>query len=187
MPTINIQFYKTKNSEFILGSFAGKLCMLDYRYRTRRDAVDNRIKAGLSASFLEQDDEVLQLARAQLDEYLLGNRKTFNIPLLTVGTVFQKQVWNALINIPYGKTLSYLELARNINNEKAVRAVAAANGANAISIIIPCHRIIGSKGELTGYAGGLPVKKALLKLEGITDGGTNCGGNGLVETINMFP
>ena len=182
MATINIQFYKTKNSEFILGSFANKLCMLDYRYRTRRDAIDNRIKAGLGADFLEQDDEVLQLARTQLDEYLLGNRKTFDIPLLMVGTVFQEQVWSALVNVPYGKTMSYSELAKNINNEKAVRAVAAANGANAISIIVPCHRIIGNNGELTGYAGGIPVKKALLKLEGTANHDSSC----IFETMNMF-
>ncbi len=144
-----------------------------------RNAVDSRIKAGLGVNFEEQDDEVLQLARVQLDEYLLGKRKIFDIPLLTVGTSFQKQVWNALVKVPYGKTLSYLELAKNIDNERAVRAVAAANGANAISIVIPCHRVIGSNGELTGYAGGLHVKKALLTIEGVTNAG-------LTETINMF-
>ncbi|MET0357546.1 MAG: methylated-DNA--[protein]-cysteine S-methyltransferase [Cellvibrio sp.] len=181
MNSINIQFYKTKYAEFILGSFDNKLCMLDYRYRIRRDAVDSRIKSGLGVvDFAEKDNEVLQLTRSQLDEYLIGKRKNFDIPLLTVGTDFQRQVWQALINVPYGKTLSYLELARNIGSEKAVRAVAAANGANAISIIIPCHRIIGSNGELTGYAGGLPLKKTLLKLEGALN-------SGLMETVNMFP
>ncbi|RYY74218.1 MAG: methylated-DNA--[protein]-cysteine S-methyltransferase [Gammaproteobacteria bacterium] len=153
--------------------------MLDYRYRARRDAVDSRLKRGLNADFLEQDNDLLQLTRYQLNEYLAGNRKQFDIPLLTVGTDFQKQVWNALINIPFGKTCSYLELAKTLNSEKAVRAVAAANGANAISILIPCHRVIGSNGELTGYAGGLPVKKALLKLEGAVN-------NGLTETMSMF-
>ncbi len=181
MNKVHIQFYKTKHSEFILGSFENKLCMLDYRYRTRRDAVDNRIKAGLSAEFVEKDDEILQSARIQLDEYLMGKRKTFDIPLLTIGTTFQKQVWAALIKVPYGKTLSYIDLAKNIDNEKAVRAVAAANGANAISIIIPCHRIIGSNGELTGYAGGLAVKKGLLNLEGV-----EIGSNKLTETLSLF-
>ena len=85
-----------------------------------------------------------------------------------VGTDFQKKVWEALLNVPYGPTLSYLQLAKNIKNEKVVRAVAAANGANSMAIIIPCHRIIGSNGELVGYAGGLPIKKRLLKLEQIT-------------------
>jgi len=179
MNKVHIQFYKTKHSEFILGSFDNKLCMLDYRYRTMRNAIDNRIKAGLGVDFEEQDDETLQSTRIQLDEYLLGKRKIFEIPLLTVGTSFQKQVWDALVKVPYGKTLSYLELAKNIDNERAVRAVAAANGANAISIIIPCHRIIGSNGELTGYAGGLGVKKALLNIEGT-------GNSALTETMNMF-
>ena len=179
MNKVHIQFYKTRHSEFILGSFDNKLCMLDYKYRTMRTSVDNRIKAGLGADFEERDDEVLQLTRIQLDEYLLGERTEFNIPLLTVGTWFQKQVWNALVKVPYGKTLSYSELAKNIDNRKAVRAVAAANGANAISIIIPCHRIIGSNGELTGYAGGISVKKTLLKIEGVTN-------TRLSETIDMF-
>ena len=93
------------------------------------------------------------------------SRKTFDIPLLLLGSTFQKQVWNALLKIPYGTTKSYQELSKIINNEKAVRAVANANGANAIGIIIPCHRIIGSNGKLTGYAGGLDKKKKLLHLE----------------------
>jgi len=98
-------------------------------------------------------------------EYFEGNRTEFDIPIRLVGSDFQKKVWEELIKIPYGKTESYLGLSRKLNNEKAIRAVASANGANAISILVPCHRIIGSKGELTGYAGGLNTKKELLKLE----------------------
>jgi len=82
-----------------------------------------------------------------------------------VGTDFQRSVWDGLMQIPYGTTFSYLELAKRIDNEKAVRAVASASGANAISILIPCHRIIGANGDLVGYAGGLPAKKKLLELE----------------------
>ena len=152
----------------ILGSFDGSVCLLDYRYRKMRNAVDNRIQKGLAAEFIVQNDEILTKTKQQLDEYLKGERKTFDIPLLTVGTDFQKSVWNALLKVPYGTTASYLQLAININNQKAVRAVAAANGANAIGIIIPCHRIIGSTGELTGYAGGLNIKKRLLKLENLS-------------------
>ena len=84
---------------------------------------------------------------------------------MLAGTDFQKTVWQSLLQIPYGKTMTYLDLSRNMGNEKAIRAIASANGANAISIIIPCHRIIGSNGELVGYAGGLPTKKRLLQLE----------------------
>ena len=130
-----------------------------------RATVDNRIKKGLAADFVEKNDDVLSKARVQLDEYLNGDRISFDIPVLMVGTDFQKRVWEALMKIPYGKTASYLYIAKFINKEKAVRAVAGANGANSISLIIPCHRIIGSKGELVGYGGGVPVKKRLLKLE----------------------
>jgi methylated-DNA-[protein]-cysteine S-methyltransferase len=165
MNQINIQYYKTKIGELILGSFDGRLCLLDYRYRRMRVTVDNRIKKGLGADFVEKNDEVLSKVRAQLDEYLNGDRTSFDIPILMEGTGFQKSVWDALMKIPYGKTASYLDIAKFINKEKAVRAVANANGANSISLIIPCHRIIGSNGELVGYGGGVPVKKRLLTLE----------------------
>ena len=165
MNIIKIQYLSTKIGEMILGSFEGKLCLLDFRYRKMRDTVDNRIRRILNAEFIEQKDEILFKAEQQLNEYLAGIRKTFALPILTTGTDFQKSVWNALMKIPYGKTSSYLQLAINIDNKKAVRAVANANGANSIGIIIPCHRIIGSNGELVGYGGGLSVKKWLLKLE----------------------
>ena len=165
MNKINIQYYKTKIGELILGSFDGRLCLLDYRYRRMRATVDNRIKKGLEADFVEKNDDVLSKAIVQLDEYLNGDRTSFDIPVLVVGTDFQKSVWEALMKIPYGKTASYLDIAKFINKKKAVRAVASANGANSISLIIPCHRVIGSNGELVGYGGGVPVKKRLLKLE----------------------
>ena len=165
MNQINIQYYKTKIGEIIAGSFDGRLCLLDFRYGKMRKTVDHRIQKGLNAEFAEQDDKILEKTRTQMDEYLDGTRKEFTIPLLTIGTDFQKSVWDALMKVPYGTTSSYLQLARNINNEKAVRAVASANGANAIAVIIPCHRIIGSNGQLVGYGGGLPVKKRLLMLE----------------------
>ena len=148
-----------------MGSYEGKLCLLDFKYRRMRTTVDNRLKKGLDAQFVEQDSDILEETRKQLDEYFAMERKVFDIPLVTVGTDFQKSVWRALQEVPYGTTSTYLELAKNIGNEKAVRAVASANGANAIGIIIPCHRIIGSNGELIGYGGGLAVKKRLLKLE----------------------
>ncbi len=165
MNTVNIEYYKTRFAEFILGSFDNKLCMVDYRYRKMRKTVDDRIKKALNAEYAEQSDDVLEKTKQQLNEYFLCERKEFDIPLLTVGTDFQKSIWNALMKVPYGYTSTYLELAKEINNPKAVRAVANANGANSIGIIIPCHRIIGTNGELTGYAGGLPLKKRLLKLE----------------------
>jgi len=168
MKFINIQYCKTKIGELILGSFEGKLCLLDFRYRKMRKSVDERIKKGLNAKFVENNTEIIERIQAELDEYFHGNRKEFDVPLQMVGTDFQKSVWKALLRVPFGTTSTYLQLAKNINNEKAVRAVAAANGANSMAIIIPCHRIIGSNGELVGYAGGLPIKKRLLKLEKIT-------------------
>lgn len=165
MNQINTQYYKTKYAEFILGSFENKLCLLDFKYRKMRTTVDNRLKKGFEAEFIEHDDEILKETRKQIDEYFNMERKEFDIPLITVGTDFQKSVWEALLKVPYGTTSTYLQLAKDIDNEKAVRAVASANGANSIGLIIPCHRIIGSNGELTGYGGGLPLKKRLLKLE----------------------
>ncbi|NNG45231.1 methylated-DNA--[protein]-cysteine S-methyltransferase [Pseudoalteromonas sp. NEC-BIFX-2020_002] len=103
---------------------------------------------------------------SQLDEYFNDTRRTFTINLDTKGTDFQKSVWQALLNVPFGQVQSYSDIARAIGNPKAVRAVGAANGKNPISIIVPCHRIIGASGKLTGYAGGLERKQWLLKHEG---------------------
>jgi len=130
-----------------------------------RTVIDNRLTKGLNAEFIEKESGIINQTIQQLDEYFLSERKYFNIPLLMVGTDFQQKVWNELIKIPYGTCYSYLQLAEKIGNKNAVRAVANANGANAISIIVPCHRIIGSKGELVGYAGGLKTKEKLLQLE----------------------
>jgi methylated-DNA-[protein]-cysteine S-methyltransferase len=130
-----------------------------------RRTVDDRIKKALNAEFVEHDDEILEKTRRQLDEYLQGRRREFDIPVLMVGTDFQKSVWNALMKVPYGDTSTYLQLAKDVDNERAVRAVGNANAANPISIIVPCHRVIGSDGELVGYGGGLSVKRRLLELE----------------------
>jgi len=165
MNTIHIHYYKSPIGEMILGSFEDKLCLVDFRYRKMRTTIDKRIQKGLDAGYLEEESSVITESIKQLDEYFNMQRKVFDIPLLMVGTEFQKSVWEALLEIPFGETASYLEQAKKIENEKAVRAVASANGANAIGIIIPCHRIIGSDGSLVGYAGGLPAKKKLLALE----------------------
>ncbi len=103
--------------------------------------------------------------RRQLSEYFAGKRKTFDLPLNPTGTVFQREVLDELLRIPYGTTCSYTDIANRIGRPRAVRAVGAANGRNPIPIIIPCHRVIGASGDLTGFGGGLPVKEALLRLE----------------------
>ncbi len=165
MSHINISYHETKIGELIIGSFNNQLCLLDFRYRKMRDRVDNRLKKQLKAEFIEQQDEIILKAKQQVDEYLIGTRKEFDIPLLLVGTDFQKQVWHELLNIDYGETIAYSQLATRINNPKAVRAVGTANGANAIALIVPCHRVIANDGSLGGYSGGLAVKKRLLQLE----------------------
>ena len=165
MNKISIQYLNTPVGEMILGSYDNKLCIADWRSRTTRESIDKRVQKGLHAIFVEEESTVLKLVKEELEEYFKGVRKTFDIPLLLVGTEFQKSVWKGLIQVPYGMTASYRELALSIDHKKAVRAVASAVGANAISIFIPCHRIIGSDGSLTGYAGGLDTKKNLLKIE----------------------
>ena len=162
---INIQYYKSPIGELLLGSYKNKLCIADYRYRKMRTTVDSRIQRGLKAEYIEESSDVITETIKQMEEYFNLERKEFSIPLLLVGTDFQKSVWQGLIETPFGTTSSYLELSKRIGNEKAVRAVASANGANSISILVPCHRIIGSNGALVGYAGGLDVKKRLLEIE----------------------
>jgi len=166
MEKINIQYFETKFGEIILGSFHEKLCLCDWRFRKMRESIDKRITNGLQSDFEFCETEIINKTKIQLLEYFDCQRKEFSIPLLFVGTDFQKTVWTELLNVTYGKTDTYLGLSTKLNNIKAIRAVASANGANAISIIVPCHRIIGSNGELVGYAGGLTAKKKLLELEG---------------------
>ncbi|PRP66614.1 methylated-DNA--[protein]-cysteine S-methyltransferase [Nonlabens agnitus] len=184
MSKIITQVYRSPLGELTLGVFENQLCLCDWTYRKMRDQIDQRIQTFCRATMTEGDHELIDLAIQQLDQYFLKERTQFDIPLLLCGTPFQQSVWDSLLQIPYGETVSYSSLSRKrnqnnlssqtqpqvLNNDvspKDVRAVAAANGANAISIIIPCHRVIGSDGSLTGYAGGLNAKKKLLELEGV--------------------
>ena len=111
-------------------------------------------------------DSVLEAAAEQLSEYFAGTRNHFQLPLNPGGTAFQQTVWSALAQIPYGELRSYKDIAETIGKPKAVRAVGAANGRNPLPIVVPCHRVIGSDGSLTGFAGGLPAKTRLLTLDG---------------------
>lgn len=163
--TVKIQYYQSPCGELIFGSYGDKLCLCDWPNEERRKSIDERIQKGLQTGYTTGESDTIAKAVVQLDEYFDRKRTVFDIPLLFVGTDFQKMVWNELLNIPYGTTNSYAELSRRLDNPKAVRAVAAANGANAISIFVPCHRVIGSNHQLTGYAGGLQSKQRLLELE----------------------
>ena len=123
-----------------------------------------RVRLGAMAE--DPEDAVLIEAERQLGAYFSGKRMQFDLPLDFKGTAFQKRVWKALLTIPFGETRSYGDIARQIGKPTAFRAVGAANGKNPISIIAPCHRVIGSTGKLTGFAGGLKAKECLLSLEG---------------------
>ncbi|HEU4992171.1 MAG TPA: methylated-DNA--[protein]-cysteine S-methyltransferase [Luteimonas sp.] len=118
------------------------------------------------ADWREGRNAVIDAAHRQLDEYFAGRRRDFDLPLAPQGTEFQRGVWWALADIPYGRTISYAQLASSIGKPTATRAVGAANGRNPLSIVLPCHRVIGADGSLTGYGGGLPIKTFLLTLEG---------------------
>ncbi|MBP7183917.1 MAG: methylated-DNA--[protein]-cysteine S-methyltransferase [Saprospiraceae bacterium] len=170
MENIEICYHKTQYGELVIGTYENQLCLCDWKFRKMRTVIDHRIKTTLDSTFDLQENDLQLKTKKQLDEYFRKERNSFDLPLLMLGTDFQISVWNKLIEIPYGTTISYLKLAQNINNVKAIRAVATANGANAISIIIPCHRVVGHDGEMVGYAGGITVKKALLTLEaGVKD------------------
>ncbi|MFN0148696.1 MAG: methylated-DNA--[protein]-cysteine S-methyltransferase [Dehalococcoidia bacterium] len=129
-------------------------------------------------AWVEEDDGLIRAARTQFAAYFRGELTEFDLPLAPAGTPFQLQVWEALRGIPYGETISYGELARRIGRPAASRAVGAANGHNPIGIVVPCHRVIGANGSLTGYGGGLDRKRTLLALEAETlvRGGMAAGG-----------
>jgi AraC family transcriptional regulator, regulatory protein of adaptative response / methylated-DNA-[protein]-cysteine methyltransferase len=141
------------------------LCLLEFTDRRALESEFTDLEKRLQAQFLPGTNSILEQTEQQIAEYFSGQRQRFSIPLLTPGTDFQQQVWQSLQAIPFGETRSYKQQAENMNKPKAVRAVATANGCNRIAIIIPCHRVIGSDGSLTGYAGGLHRKQWLLEHE----------------------
>ena len=154
-PVCYTWFDSPVGSLLLAGSSAG-LKLVSVGAGNRARGVDPEWQLDHSA-FLEVVD--------QLQSYFAGERKNFELPLVLEGTDFQKRVWTALQKIPYGETISYKKLAETVGSPKAVRAVGAANGANPIPIILPCHRVIGHDGSLTGFGGGLPLKKRLIELE----------------------
>jgi len=164
---ISIQYFTTPVGELILGSYEGKLYLADWKHRKDRDKIDKRLKKALNTDYVEASTVVTEEAIHQLDGYFSQSRKNFDLPLLLCGTDFQKSVWEGLMKVSYNETCSYLDLAKKIDKEKAVRAVSTAIGANTLSLFIPCHHIVGSDGSLTGYAGGLEAKAKLLALENI--------------------
>ena len=166
-PILYTQVFPSPAGDLLLGECEGTICLCDWLSNpSRREAMARRMQKELHAVFLPCDTPLLREARTQLQAYFEGERQTFTLPLRLVGTAFQQEIWEVLRKIPYGKTCSYAAIAQQIGRPRAVRAVANAIGANPLSLLIPCHRVIGSSGNLTGYAGGLKAKRFLLAHEG---------------------
>ena len=153
---INVIEYHSPVGDLILGENDGRLCLCDWVSRFKRRTTED---------YVEQGSDVLRLAMKQLDEYFNRERTAFGMEMQLIGTSFMREVWSELLRVPYGKTVSYKQIAANLGNEKAVRAVANAIGANRISIIVPCHRVLSHNGTIGGYRGGIEAKRQLLELE----------------------
>jgi methylated-DNA-[protein]-cysteine S-methyltransferase len=151
--------------QMYIAATSNGLCYVGSQSKSLEE-LTNWVQNRLPNSVLVQDDVTLQPYTVELAEYFRGERKTFTMPVDLYGTPFQMSVWNALREIPYGQTKSYSQIAEHIQKPASVRAVGAAIGANPVLIMVPCHRVIGKNGTLTGYRGGLEMKKQLLQLEG---------------------
>lgn len=172
---ISLSHIKTPLGMMRMGATDEGICLFDFQYRKSIDSIMTRIENLTQQKFQEADHPHFKVLEAQITEYFTGQRKDFDLPLHLVGSPFQVSVWEALLQIPYGETRSYKQQSIAVGDEKAIRAVASANGENGIAIIVPCHRVIGSNGSLTGYGGGLPKKKWLLDLERKHSGKTGQG------------
>ena len=157
--------YESPCGRLILCSYKDKLYLCVWENGKSLERHLTRIKKLLQTDIQAGSSAVMERAKKQLHEYFTRQRRSFSVPYKLTGTEFQKMVWSSLANISYGKTISYGEQARRLGMPSSVRAVANANGANPISIILPCHRVVGSDNRLTGYGGGLEAKQFLLDLE----------------------
>jgi AraC family transcriptional regulator of adaptative response/methylated-DNA-[protein]-cysteine methyltransferase len=162
---ICLKHINTPVGKMRIGATDAGICLFDFQYRRSIDSIMKRIETLSGDKFSEGEHPHFLALEQQIGEYFTGVRKEFDLPLHLLGTPFQKSVWQGLLHIPYGETKSYKQQSIFLGNEKAIRAVAGANGENGIAIIIPCHRVIGENGSLTGYGGGLPIKKWLLDHE----------------------
>jgi O-6-methylguanine DNA methyltransferase len=162
---ICLKYIDTPVGKMFAGATDEGICLFDFQYRKSIDSIMKRIATLSRDEFSENEHPHFEMLERQIAEYFSGVRKEFDLPLHLLGTTFQKQVWEGLLTIPYGETRSYKQQSVFLGNEKAIRAVAGANGENGIAIIIPCHRVIGENGSLIGYGGGLERKKWLLDHE----------------------
>lgn len=163
---IIVKAYESPCGLLWIGSMNEMLCMCSWQTENNCEKIANRLRRIFDVCLEIGSSKVITIAEQQLNEYFEGERQVFDIPLIYTGTELQESVWNELQTIPFGQTISYGALAQRIGKISAVRAVANAVGANPISVIIPCHRVIGSRQTLTGYNGGLETKIRLLNLEG---------------------
>lgn len=162
---VNITHIETDLGMMIAGATDKGICMLEFADCKLLDLELRQLGSIFKAELIQSESPHFNRLRSQLDEYFKGERRDFNIPIDLAGTEFQKSVWLSLLQIPHGCTISYAKQAELLGRPSAVRAVANANGKNKISIILPCHRVIGTNGSLTGYGGGIWRKEKLLKLE----------------------
>ncbi len=163
--TVTLMRLVTPLGPMIAGATVGGICLLEFTDRRRLERELVELQKSLGATLLFGRTKHLEALEKQLAEYFSGQRRRFDLPLVMPGTEFQQEAWRGLLKVPFGNTRSYAQQAVSIRNARAVRAVALANGRNRISIVVPCHRIIGSDGSLTGYGGGLWRKKYLLDFE----------------------
>lgn len=161
---------ETELGTMITAATDNGICLFEFCDRRMLNSELRDIKKYLKLDAEEGENEHIKMLRKQIAEYFDGSRKEFDLQLVTPGTEFQQKVWKELLNIPYGTTRSYLQQAEALGTPEAIRAVANANGMNRIAIIIPCHRVIGSDGSLTGYGGGLNRKRWLLEHEKLHSG-----------------
>lgn len=164
METIVMDRFTCSDHDFVVGRIKAGVCYIGTAAVAKKE-----LTKFFKGWPITEDIGSSQDVKEQLTAYFNGQLEEFNFPLAFVGTDFQKQVWQKLVTVPYGKTIAYSELARQVGNEKGVRAVANAVGRNPIMIVVPCHRIIGKNGRLTGYRGGIEMKVALLRQEGISE------------------
>lgn len=159
--------YNSPVGALMIGEINGKICYCDWTENSKRQQLMKKFISKLKARTVQKKTSLHERAIEQLDSYFNGELKEFNLPILLTGSDFQKETWTWLQKIPFGGTWTYEDLSKRVNGDsKAVRAVAGANGLNTIAIIIPCHRVIGKDGSLTGYSGGKAIKEKLLQLEG---------------------
>lgn len=162
---LSIKTIKTPLGQMTAGCTDKGICLLEFNDHNELDKEIEELAKTLGCALKKESNNILKDLTEQLNEYFAGKRTVFNLKLFFVGTQFQKIVWTSLLKIPYGKTIAYKEQAASIKKPESIRAMAHANGMNKLSIIVPCHRVIGSDGSLTGYGGGLWRKRYLIDME----------------------